>query len=96
MGDVPLEEPDAGIKAKSVFCFVIAPEMKRKGIATMLLERACEDALQDGFDIIEAYPHIKHSYPSSDFGGYSQMYEKNGFHVSLKTKKTQVMRKVLK
>ncbi len=29
------------LKEKSVFCFVIAPEMKRKGIATLLLERVC-------------------------------------------------------
>jgi len=28
-------------RVKSIYCFTIAPEMKRKGIATRLLERVC-------------------------------------------------------
>ena len=49
MDYVPLEESGTDIKVKSIFCFVIAPEMKRKGIATQLLKQVCEEALQDGF-----------------------------------------------
>ena len=75
---------------------VIAPEMKRKGIATQLLERVCKDAAQDGFDIVEAYPHKESSYQSSDFGGHFEMYRKSGFHVSLETERGLVMRKQLK
>lgn len=96
MGYVPLEEPETGIKVKSVFCFVIAPEWKRKGIATQLLERVCQDALQDGFDFVEAYPYIESSDQSSDYGGYIEMYKKSGFHVSLETENGLVMRKQLK
>lgn len=40
-------------KVKSIFCFTIAPNMKRKGIATKLLERVCSDAKSDGCDCIE-------------------------------------------
>lgn len=31
-------------KRKSVFCFAIAPKMRGKGIAGLLLSRVCEDA----------------------------------------------------
>lgn len=92
MDYVPLENPAEGIKVKSIFCFMIAPEMKRKGIATLLLERVCEDAAQDGFDYVEAYPYQKSGYQSSDFGGYAEMYQKCGFQV-LTTEKGLVMRK---
>lgn len=96
MDYVPLEEVNTGIKVKSVFCFVIAPDMKRNGIASMLLERVCKDAAQDGFDYVEAYPYKEDSYQSSDFGGYYEMYIKSGFYVSLETEKGLVMRKLLK
>jgi len=96
MDYVPLEESNTGIKVKSIFCFVIAPEMKRKGIATLLLGRACKDAFQDGFDFVEAYPYKESSYQSSDFGGHFEMYKKSGFYVSLETEQGLVMRKQLK
>lgn len=96
MDYVPLEESNTDIKVKSIFCFVIAPEMRRKGIATLLMERVCKDAVQDGFDIVEAYPNKESSYQSSDFGGHFEMYKKSGFHVALETKQGLVMRKQLK
>lgn len=96
MDYVPIEEANTGIKVKSIFCFVIAPEMKRKGIATQLLERVCKDAVQDGFNFVEAYPYKESSYQSSDFGGHYEMYKKSGFHMSLETAQGLVMRKQLK
>jgi len=96
MDYVPLEESGTGIKVKSIFCFMIAPEMKRKGIATLLLERVCRDAAQDGFDFVEAYPYKEAGYQSSDFGGHMKMYIKSGFRVTLETEKGPVMRKKLK
>ncbi len=94
MDYVPLEKAD--VKVKSIFCFVIAPEMKRKGIATLLLERVCKDAIQDGFDFAEAYPYKEDSYQSSDFGGHLEMYIKSGFEVSFETDQGPVMRKQLR
>lgn len=96
MSYVPLEKSNIGMKVKSIFCFVIAPELKRKGIATQLLERVCKDAVQDGFDLVEAYPSKESSYQSSDFRGHFEMYKKSGFHVSLETEYGLVMRKQLK
>lgn len=96
MGYVPLEEPNAGIKVKSIFCFVIAPGMKRKGIATLLLERVCQDAARDSFDFVEAYPYKESGYQSSDFGGHVEMYKKSGFQVSAEAEQGLVMRKPLR
>ena len=88
---VPLDDINTGLKVKSIFCFVIAPEMRRKGIATLLMERVCLDAEREGFDFIEAYP-----YKGTDFGGHYEMYGKHGFQVTLETEHGYVMRKYLK
>lgn len=96
MDYVPIDEYSSNIRVKSIFCFVIAPNMKRKGIATQLLERVCKDAIQDGFDFAEAYPYKESSYQSSDFGGHVEMYKKHGFYVSLETEQGLVLRKLLK
>lgn len=95
MGYVPLEDPGEDSKVKSIFCFVVAPEWKRKGIATQLLERVCADAAREGFDIVEAYPHKGAYYQASDFGGHLEMYLKNGFQVSFENEQGYVVRKYL-
>jgi len=95
MDYVPLEF-DTSIKVKSIFCFVIAPEMKRKGVATMLLQQACADAAEDGFNFVESYPYKESNEQSSNFGGHYEMYKKSGFHVLLEAGQELVMRKELK
>ncbi|MCL2509167.1 MAG: GNAT family N-acetyltransferase [Oscillospiraceae bacterium] len=84
----PIEKPCAEIKIKSIFCFLIAPEMRRKGVATGLVERVCQDAADDGFDFVEAYVDKKSIYLT--------MYEKCGFSKHAKRKGKVVMRKALK
>ena len=91
-----MEEPGDGLKVKSIYCFMIAPEMQRQGIATLLLARVCQDAARDGFDLVEAYPYKDPDHQSSDFGGYVEMYEKSGFQVSAETEHGLVMRKRLR
>ncbi len=95
MSYVPLEESKENIKVKSIFCFMIAPDMKRQGVATQLLERVCKEAAQDGFDFVEVYPYKESSYQSSDFGGHFEMYKKAGFYVTKETEQGLVMRKQL-
>lgn len=94
MDYVPLDS-DENIKVKSIFCFTITPEFQRKGIATLLLRRICEDALKDGFDFVEVYPYKESSYQSSNFGGHFEMYRKSGFYVSHEATEELVMRKAL-
>lgn len=91
MNYVPLDDK----KVKSIYCFTIAPEMRRKGIATMLLERVCRDAKIEGYEVVEAYPYKEQSYQSSNYGGYVKMYEKCGFELFVDTNKGPIMRKYL-
>lgn len=75
-------DPDAApdpANVKSVFCFVIAPEMRRKGVASRLLERVCVDAAEEGFDVVEAYPVKTFISPQADYMGPARLYEKHGF-----------------
>lgn len=87
---------DTSLKVKSVFCFVIPPDMQRKGIATKLLERVCEDAEADNFDVVESYPKKEFINVARDFMGPAKMYEKLGFTVVDEVNGEIVMQKSLK
>jgi GNAT superfamily N-acetyltransferase len=95
-GFAPTEELTSGIRVKSVFCFLVAPDMRRKGITKQLLERVCQDAAQDGFDFVEAYPEKECINEAKDFMGHIELYRKNGFGVYSETEQKFVMRKQLK
>lgn len=96
MTDVQTAQSAPDTKTKSVFCFTIAPDMKRKGIATQLLERVCRDAAADGFDWVEAYPNKKFVNVFRDFMGPLEMYGRCGFAVRDEMEHTYVVRKYLK
>lgn len=96
MGAIPTEESTPDIKVKSIFCFAIAPEMQRKGIASSLMERVCLDAAKDEFDFVEAYPNKIFINEAEDFMGPAELYRKNGFIVYSETDEKFVMRKKLK
>jgi len=88
--------PDIDMKVKSIFCFTVAPDMRKIGVATQLLERVCKDAADDGFDYIEAYPNIKFVNVFHDFMGPVDLYKKCGFISHEETEHKIVMRKKLK
>jgi len=96
MGSVHTEESSPSIRVKSIFCFAIAPEMRGKGIAKLLLERVCEDAEADGFDFVEAYPNKKFIDEAEDFMGPVELYEKTGFTLCYETEQKFVVRRSLK
>lgn len=96
MKNVPVEELAKGIRVKSVFCFLVSPEYRRKGITGLLLERVCQDAANDGFDFIEAYPLKKYVNEAKDFMGPVGLFENYGFTVHGETEDRLVMRKWLK
>ena len=94
----PIDDSRTDIKGKSVFCFMIAPDMQRRGIATRLLEQVCVDAKQDGFDYVEAYvdTHEKKYFDTPfDFMGPLTMYENCGFIRFSEQDNKVVMRKIL-
>lgn len=83
-------------KIKSVFCFAIAPEFRGKGIASMLLKKVCEDAENDGFECVEAYPNTTYIDEEQDFMGPLNMYEKLGFVLDYEAGSRSVMTKALR
>ncbi len=95
-GYIATEENSPEIRVKAVFCFAIAPAVQRRGIATQLLDRVCQEAAQEGYDFVEAYPDRIITEKSEDFVGYAQMYERMGFSVYQETNRKLVMRKKLK
>ena len=90
----PIEKYNVDIKVKSIFCFVIAPEMRRRGVATRLVEHVCQEAAADGFDFVEAYPRVE--YAALDHMGPLTMYEKMGFQKSAEQEGRVVVRKALR
>lgn len=96
MGSVPIEDSTPDIKVKSIFCFAISPKMRRKGIASRLVERVCLDAADDGFDFVETYPNKEFIDEAEDFMGPVALYKKNGFFKYYETEEKLIMRKQLK
>ena len=96
MSAVPTEELTQGIKVKSIFCFAIAPKMRRKGLAKRLLECVCQDAAQDSFDYVEAYPMKAFIDEAEDYMGPIELYIESGFTVVYETEQRLVMRKRLR
>ncbi|MDR1629853.1 MAG: GNAT family N-acetyltransferase [Oscillospiraceae bacterium] len=91
-----IEEYPEDIKVKSIFCFMIAPEMQRKGVATALVERVCADAADEGFNYVEAYINKEFVAADHDFRGPLTMYEKCGFAVCAEREGRVTVRKALK
>lgn len=93
-GGVPLDECRPENKTKFIFCYTVAPEFKRKGVATQLLKYICQNAAADGFDYVEAY--VNRTFGIHDFRGYLSMYEKCGFMMHAEKEGKIVVRKSLK
>lgn len=53
--------------------------MRKKGIATALLQRVCDDAKIAGFSYVEAYPVKNTKDCFINYHGYLSMFEKVGF-----------------
>ncbi len=82
-------------RIKSLVCFEIAPEYRGKGVAKALLQRVCEDAKTEGFELVEVYPQLTGAYSSLDFCGPVAMYRNAGFEETHRHGKTVVMSKKL-
>lgn len=64
----------------SVVCFIVAPDMRRQGIAKALLSHACQYAADNGYDYVEGYPPAG-AFTPRDCGGSASMYERLGFAI---------------
>lgn len=67
-------------KILAIVCFVVAPDMRGKGIAKGLLRCACKYAEENGFDSIEAYPTVG-EFEETNCCGSLSMYQRSGFEI---------------
>lgn len=88
-------EPRDGLKIQSVFCFLIAPDVQRTGVAEKLLRRVCRDAEAEGFDFVESYVYLNPETSAQDCRGPVSLYEKCGFVIHAQREGCAVVRKKL-
>jgi GNAT superfamily N-acetyltransferase len=87
------ENPNGRIKI--ITCFTVAPDMRRQGIASKLLEAIIEDSINSGYDYVEAYPFIGEQNQFAHYRGPLKLYEKFGFKKISDTKENHIVRKKL-
>ena len=71
--------PEKYEKVGSIVCFVIGSTHRKQGVASQLLNAACNKFAQKGLEYAEAYPVKKPASAAWDFPGPLSMYLKNGF-----------------
>ena len=64
----------------SIVCYIVAPDMRRKGIAKALLAAACQYAEAMGYDYVEGYPPLE-EFSECHCGGSLSMYVNAGFDI---------------
>jgi GNAT superfamily N-acetyltransferase len=83
----------------AIVCFVVAPDQRRQGIATRLLDAALEHLRGRGMKTAEAYPRIGEVDPSqwaqSMYVGPLSMYVKAGFAIEEQHEDFAVVRRAL-
>ena len=89
------EDSDADKKIKCVTCYTIAPDMRRKGIATKLLEKVCIDATEEGYNFLEAYPGKQIDNEQRNYHGPYPLYEKTEFSLYKELEKEYIVRRIL-
>ncbi|MCM1536888.1 MAG: GNAT family N-acetyltransferase [bacterium] len=87
----PTEET-ADRKCKAIFCFLIAPSYRGRGVAQKLLDRVCRDAARDGYAYVEGYPFADEEF-EFQYHGTSKMYERSGFTKAADLNYAKIMRK---
>jgi GNAT superfamily N-acetyltransferase len=79
-------EPKAATQTDvgAIVCFVVAPDARRQGVATALLDAAIEHLRERGMTAVEAYPPLAspddpQKWPQTNYHGPLSMYLKAGF-----------------
>jgi len=89
-------EKDTTEKVCSIVCFLISPEFRGKGIATLFLNKIIKDCSEKDFDFLEAYPDKSGFSCEKNYKGPLSLYEKNNFQIFSELEKNLVVRKSLK
>ena len=76
--DVPFHAPPEK-REKAVVCFEIAPEYRKKGVATALLQQVVANAKTEGYAAVLGFPIAREARYEWDCRGPLRLYEKAGF-----------------
>ena len=72
--------PD-GAQTGTIFCFIVAPEFRSKGVAGALLDAACRGLAEQGLRVAEARPVKKASTAAANHLGPLAMYTAAGVSI---------------
>ena len=83
----------------AIVCFVVAPDQRRQGIATQLLDAAVDHLRSRGMKTAEAYPWRREVDPAkwvwTQYVGPLSLYEKAGFEIAGEQEDFYIVRKEL-
>ncbi len=82
-------------KTISIVCLEIAPEYRKMGIASALINRVCSDAKEKGYASVEGYPIFTDMHNDFVYQGPIKLYEKLGFEEVVRQGHQMVMRRFL-
>lgn len=82
-------------KTVSIVCFEIAPEYRGIGIASLFIERVCQDAKSKGYTAVEGYARILESRDDFDFRGPVHLFQKSRFEEVARVDGQAIMRRML-
>jgi GNAT superfamily N-acetyltransferase len=86
-------------KVGAIVCFVVAPDQRRQGVATTLLEAALEHLRKRGMTAVEAYPVLGEIDPTRwsqiNYMGPLPMFVKAGFEIIEKDADRAIVRRTL-
>ncbi|MBN2628507.1 MAG: GNAT family N-acetyltransferase [Spirochaetales bacterium] len=91
--DIPHDE---GKKTASLVCFTIDHTRRGQGMATALLNAACDDFALRGYDLIEAYPRRAPKTAAENYYGPLTMYQNAGFTTTAEKEEFTIVQKPLK
>lgn len=77
--DGPVADADA---VGAISCFIVAPHVRRRGVARALLEAACDGFRRDGLRIAEAYPRAPTDDAGMNHHGPLDLYIEAGFSIT--------------
>jgi GNAT superfamily N-acetyltransferase len=83
----------------SITCFLVSSEYRKMGVATRLLQSACDIIRRRGLPIAEGYPWTPQDIPNDiphdglNFRGSLNLFLRSGFQVHMKFERFTVVRK---
>lgn len=90
--ELAVEDAD---RVGSIVCFVVAPAHRKSGVATALLQAACDSFTAGGLRIAEAYPREGVFDAASNFHGPLELYRAAGFSPFRQFEAWSIVRKTL-